>query len=199
MASPLQKNPQAMRNEDPAATSRVSNPGRPKSPGPPSQSQSPQQNQPASRVEPKAYPMLVGAGPSQAVQRKSKVESEKQSFPVNPYHLANQSQNSKSNKYSGNPSMILGNKPQAFSNISPEKGHLTSQNDTGQQVHRVTMSVGVETSQVICKTVAVGPSETVKDANLSSLPNKLLNASTSHKDQSKNIGKKEMSRYVGSK
>ncbi|XP_034275409.1 uncharacterized protein LOC117666707 isoform X2 [Pantherophis guttatus] len=193
MASPLQKNPQAVRNEDPAAASRANNPGRPKSPGPPPQSQSPQQNQPASRVEPKAYSMSVGTGPSQAVQRKSKVESEKQSFPINPSHLANQSQNSKSNKCLGNPSMILGNRPQAFSNISPEKGHLTSQNDTGQQVHRVTMSVGVETSRVICQTVAVGPSKTI-DTNLSNLPNKLLNASKSHKDQSKTIGKMEMSR-----
>ncbi|XP_058035477.1 muscle M-line assembly protein unc-89-like [Ahaetulla prasina] len=193
MASPLQKNPQAIRNEDPAAASKANNPGRPKSPGTPFQGQSPQQNQPASRVEPKVYPMSVGAGPSQAVQRKSEVESEKQSFPINPSHLANKSQNSKSNKYSGNPSMILGNKTQASSNMSPEKGHLTSQNDTGQQVHRVTMSVGVETSHVICQTVAVGPSETV-GANLSNLPNKLLNASKSHKDQCKTIGKMEMNR-----
>lgn len=198
MASPLQKNPEAARNEDPAAASRANNPGRLKSPGPPPQSQSPQQNQPASRVEPKAYSLSVGAGPSQAVQRKSQVESEKQSFPLNPSHLANQSQNSKNNKCLENPSMILGNKPQAFSNISPEEGHHTSQNDTGQQVHRVTMSVGVETSHIICQTVAVGPSETV-DANLSNLPNKLLNASKSHKDQSKIIGEMEMGRYVGSK
>ncbi|XP_013908422.1 PREDICTED: uncharacterized protein LOC106538459 [Thamnophis sirtalis] len=192
MASPLHKNPQALRNEDPAATSRRNNPGPATSPGPPSHSQSPQQNQPASRVEPKAYSTLAGAGPSQGVQRKSKIDFEKQSFPLNPSYLANQSQNSKSNKYLGNPSMIQGDKPQDFSNIYPEKGHLTSQNDTGHQVHRVTMSVGVETSQVICKTVAVGTSETI-DANLSNLPNKLLNAVISHKDQSKTIGKQEMS------
>ncbi|XP_070584661.1 uncharacterized protein DDB_G0284459-like [Erythrolamprus reginae] len=187
--SPLQNSPQAVRNEAPAAPPRANNPGRPNPPPP--QSHPPQTNQPASRVEPK----LVGAGPSQAVQRKSEVESEKISFPVNPHHRANQSQNSQTNK-PGNPNTALQNKPQSFPNTSSEKGHLTSQNDTGQQVRRIKMSVGVETSQLICKTVAVGPSETV-GAKLNDPPNKSLNAGTSHNDQNKstgNIEKKETRR-----